>query len=188
MYRPAKQFITEEKITNFLKGLHISNDYAYNYAENNNNNNTNENNGTEMDFSEKGFVMSSYDDYQAMTDDMKDRLGNANRITLCEDFTLLNHHSSNNSMLPASLKSSAEQTCTDLVLWKPSPIISILKENNEWHCSTKEQERTAKSQHNDRTPKVITMDEDLPPLHPMSFPTNPIYQDDYNCMQMDEDC
>lgn len=207
IYRPAKQFITEEKITSYFKGLHISNDYVNhqyqnNNFNNNNNNYQNNNNNNEMDSTEKSFT--SYANFQSTTQ-MKDKLANANRITLCDELNRLNQQANNpmnsnhSAMLPnGSFKREMDkEPCTDLVLWQPSPIITILKEHNEWHSQRRDQENNTNFgeefemvNSNNHNIQISSMDEDTPIQSDFQNPAlNPtIFQNGMNYIRMEEDC
>lgn len=158
-----------------------------------------------MDSMEKSFT--SYANFQETTRQMKDKLKNASRITLCDELNKLNQQTNNllncnqSRMLPKGIlkRDTPQEPCTDLVLWQPSPIITILKEHNEWHSNTKkvqndedseEEFEMANSNSNNHNMQINSMEEDTPLPADFQSPVynSTIFQTDMNYIRMDEDC
>lgn len=112
--RPIKQHISESKMSAFLNGLHISNDYQSHSI-----------NITDKTFEEE---MDSTYDVNMSPQELEERLKHAQRITLCEDAkkTL---EESNRDEIYKVLVDRIERPCTALVLWKPPKPIEQLITN-----------------------------------------------------------
>ncbi|KAJ6622675.1 hypothetical protein Bhyg_17081 [Pseudolycoriella hygida] len=122
-YTKPKKLITEEKMAEHLDGLHISPDFTSHSTPN-----LDDTVSMEADPSS-----SSTDCQYAKTQDLEQKLRNAQRITICEQIRKLQ----NDPVLPQAILSRFERPCTALVLWQPPPSITEL-------CATLQEKRARK--------------------------------------------
>lgn len=132
IFRPPKQFISEEKITAHFNGLHISSDYIQNtpssptslYASGG----IDDDDNIPSTSTGKCFTNLTYQDYKITAQELSEKLKKASRITMCDEIRKLNEEQRQVSYLPEALLNRIERPCTALVLWQPPPILELLKE------------------------------------------------------------
>lgn len=116
-YSPTKQHISENKMAEFLNGLHISSDYqahSINLKEN-----------SFDDDMETAFVNLS-------PQELEERLKNAQKIVLCDDVKKSLEENSKNEIYQV-LADRIEKPCKALILWQPpKPLETLLTNFNDY--------------------------------------------------------
>lgn len=108
IFRPCKQFITEDKMAQHLSGLHLSDDYQ----------------SHSINLTDTSDISSDMEYNVNLTPkELQQRLKNAQRITVCEQVRKLNQ---TDEIIPKVLLDRIESPCKALILWKPPESIQKL--------------------------------------------------------------